>query len=149
MAETKYIIRVARTDLNGKAPLYQALQKIKGVSNMMANAVCAVTQLDKNMKAGDMNEEHVKKLDDFFENPTNYNLPEWMFNRRKDRETGEVKHLVGAKLDFTQEGDIKRLRMIRSYRGIRHQFKLPLRGQRTRSNFRKNKGKAMGVKRKK
>ena len=51
-------------------------------------------------------------------------------------------------LDIKKEFDIKRLREIKSYRGIRHSAKLPSRGQRTRSHFRK-KGIAMGVKRKK
>jgi small subunit ribosomal protein S13 len=43
--------------------------------------------------------------------------------------------------------DIKRLREIKSYRGIRHALKQPSRGQRTRSHFRSKK-KAMGVKKK-
>jgi small subunit ribosomal protein S13 len=47
-----------------------------------------------------------------------------------------------------KEFDIKRLRKIKSYRGIRHASKLPVRGQRTRANFRR-KGHAVGVKRKK
>ena len=41
----------------------------------------------------------------------------------------------------------KFMKKIKSYRGIRHMFGLPVRGQRTRSNFRPNKGKVQGVKR--
>ena len=51
-------------------------------------------------------------------------------------------------MSFTQDNDIKMLKKIKSYKGIRHSLGLPVRGQRTRSNFRKNKGKVMGVKRK-
>jgi small subunit ribosomal protein S13 len=40
------------------------------------------------------------------------------------------------------------MKRIRSYKGVRHSLGLPVRGQRTRSNFRKNKGKVLGVKRK-
>ena len=43
----------------------------------------------------------------------------------------------------------KRLQMIKSYKGMRHAAGLPVRGQRTKSNFRKNKGKgSLGVKKK-
>jgi len=42
---------------------------------------------------------------------------------------------------------ISRLEKIKCYRGIRHMQGAPVRGQRTRSNFRKNKGKVTSVKR--
>jgi len=42
-------------------------------------------------------------------------------------------------------GDIERLKAIRSYRGIRHIVNLPVRGQRTRSNARTNRGKKKTV----
>jgi len=41
------------------------------------------------------------------------------------------------------EFDIKRLKKIKSYRGLRHVLGQPVRGQRTRGHFRKNK--AVGV----
>ena len=50
---------------------------------------------------------------------------------------------------FAQENDVKRLKRIRSYVGVRHGQGLPVRGQRTKSNFRRNKGKGpLGVKKK-
>ncbi|MBU4308527.1 MAG: 30S ribosomal protein S13 [Nanoarchaeota archaeon] len=78
----------------------------------------------------------------------NPKLPEFLFNRLKDFETGENKYLVGSDLELKKEFDIKRLKKIKSYRGIRHAAGLPLRGQRTRSNFRKNRKKAGGIKKK-
>ena len=53
-------------------------------------------------------------------------------------------------LSFAEENDIKMMKKIRSYRGVRHGMGLPVRGQRTKSNFRKNKGKvSLGVIKKK
>ena len=75
-------------------------------------------------------------------------IPAWLFNRRKDAETGKDKHLLAADLTFQKDNDIKLLQKMKSYRGSRHQAKRPARGQRTRSNFRKNKGKVTGVKKK-
>jgi small subunit ribosomal protein S13 len=43
------------------------------------------------------------------------------------------------------QGNIKRLREIGSYRGIRHTRNLPVRGQRTKSNARTKRGKRMTI----
>ena len=48
---------------------------------------------------------------------------------------------------LTKKKKQQRLKEIKSYRGLRHSLKLPVRGQRTRSHFR-TKGNAMGVKKK-
>jgi len=58
-------------------------------------------------------------------------------------------HLVTSELDFAKSNDIRLLKKIKAYRGVRHMYGLPVRGQRTRSNFRRNKGKPMGVMRNK
>ena len=68
-----------------------------------------------------------------------------MKNRQKDLETGESKHLVSTDLDMRKDFDIRRLKKIRSYKGVRHTAGLPVRGQRTRSHFR-TKGQVKRVK---
>ena len=55
--------------------------------------------------------------------------------------------MLSGDLDYTKDMDIKRMKMIKVYKGMRYAFGLPVRGQRTKSNFRKNKGKVQGVKR--
>jgi small subunit ribosomal protein S13 len=148
--ELKHLVRVARTDLEGTKPLAQALLKIRGVGVQFANMICVLTKLDKSMKAGALTDEHVKLLDTFISNPAAHGAPSWMMNRRRDYETNTDKHLTLADITFVQENDVKRLRKMKSYKGMRHAAKLPVRGQRTRSNFRKNKGKVhLGVQRKK
>ena len=145
--ELKGLVRIANTDLNGQDRLGFALTKIKGVSFMFANMTCALTKLERSLQVGYLTDEQLKKLNDFFKNPQQFDAPAWMLNRRKDLETGENKHLIAGELDFVKDNDLKLMKMIRSYRGVRHTLGLPVRGQRTRSNFRKNKGKVMGVKR--
>lgn len=135
MSEFKELVRVSNADLNGKKPVYQALRKIKGVSFMMANAICISTNIEKNKKAGDLSNEEVIKIESLIKDPKN--IPSWLLNRRKDYDSGEDKHLVMTNLNFTKEFDVKRLQKVKSYRGLRHAWKLPVRGQRTRSNFRK------------
>ena len=100
--------------------------------------------VDKNKKIGSLTDDEIKKISDFIKNPK---VPEYIINRRSDFATGEDKHLSGSDLELQKEFDIKRLKKIKSYRGFRHMAGLPLRGQRTKSNFRPNKKKA-GIKKK-
>jgi small subunit ribosomal protein S13 len=148
-SEKKYeerVVRILSEDIEGGMKIYPGLKKIKGVSWGLANAVCEVLKIDKNRKVGSLTSDEVKKISDFIKNPK---VPEFITNRRHDFKTGEDKHLSGTDLELQTEFDIKRLKKIRSYRGIRHSAGLPTRGQRTRSNFRKNRRKGTGIKTKK
>lgn len=142
----KQIIRIINADIIGTRPLYHALRKIKGVNYTFSNAICSITGLDKEKKVGSLTPEEVKKIEDIVNNPSKHNIPSWLFNRRKDFDTGEDKHIITAELTLKKEFDIKRLKKIKAYRGMRHSFGLPVRGQRTKAHFRH--GKAIGVKKK-
>jgi small subunit ribosomal protein S13 len=48
-----------------------------------------------------------------------------------------------------KEFDIKRLKKIKAYRGVRHSAHLPVRGQRTKANFRKNRKPSVAAAKKK
>ena len=139
------IIRILSEDIEGRMTLYSGLAKIKGISWSFSNAICKKLKMDKRRKIGSLKDEEIKVIIDFIKNP---DVPEHILNRRKDFDTGENKHLTGTDLDLRKEFDIKRLKKIKSYRGIRHSAGLPLRGQRTRSNFRKNRAKGSGIKKK-
>ncbi len=148
MAENiKQLVRILNVDIDGSKRVYYGLRKIKGVSYSLSGAVCNSLGIDRDRKVGSLNEEELKKIGDVIKNPKNYNIPEWMLNRRKDFDSGDDLHLVSSDLMLRKEFDIKRLKRIKSYRGMRHQAGLPVRGQRTRSHFRK--GKTVGVSKKK
>lgn len=150
MADEKirHIVRIANSDLKGEKPVVIGLTKIKGIGFMFSNVVCKIAQVDLRKKVGFLNENEIQKLNDVITNPTKYKIPVWLYNRRRDYDTGVDKHIISSDLEYTQENDVRRLQKIKSYRGLRHAAGLPMRGQRTRSNFRRNKGKAVGVKRK-
>jgi len=139
------IVRILSKDIEGKMKVYPGLAKIKGVSWAISNAACKKLNIDKNRKIGALTEEEIKKVSEFLKKP---NLPIFIFNRRKDFETGDNRHLVGTDLELQKDLDIKRLKKIKSYKGVRHVAGLPVRGQRTRSHFRKNKKKGSGIKKK-
>ena len=68
-----------------------------------------------------------------------------------DAEIGRIQEAINADLVVEGElqrivsGNIKRLRDIKSYRGLRHSANLPVRGQRTKTNARTKRGKKVTV----
>ena len=140
------IVRILSTDIEGKTKLYPGLTKIKGVSWSISNIVCRNLKLDKKKRIADLTPQEISKISEEIKSPK---APAFLLNRRKDFSTGEDRHLVVTDLELSKEFDIKRLRKIKSYKGIRHANKQPLRGQRTKSHFRTKKRAAGGVKKKK
>lgn len=140
------MMRILSTDIEGKMNIYAGLSKVKGISWALANATCKILKIDKKRKIGSLTEEEIKKIADFVKNPK---IPTYLLNRRKDFETGKDGHLIGSDLDLKKDFDIKRLKKIKNYRGLRHVSGLPTRGQRTRGHFRPNKMKGAGIKKKK
>ncbi|MDO8740676.1 MAG: 30S ribosomal protein S13 [Candidatus Woesearchaeota archaeon] len=143
--EFRYLVRIMQTDLDGNKAIAMAIRKIRGVNFMLSNAICRMANVEKTKKAGDLSDEDVLKLETVIRDPLKFKIPVWMLNRRKDYETGSDMHLFAADLDFAKGNDIKILKKIKSRRGIRHTAGLPLRGQRTKSNFRRTKSKGKGT----
>lgn len=147
MTEFRHIVRVAGTDLRGDLQIQLALTGLKGVGNMFARSIAIQIGKSPFEKMGDVTDEDVAKMEKILESPQENNIPVWMLNRRKDMETGQDIHVYGSNLAMSLREDVNKLRKIRAYRGIRHESGLPVRGQRTKSSFRK--GATLGVRRKK
>jgi len=135
------IVRIISMDIDGNKTIYNGLRKIKGVSFMFSNAICKSLKLDSDRKIGSLSEEEVKRIEGLVKNPEG--LPKWLLNRRKDYDSGEDLHLAMSDLKLAKEFNIKRLKELKSYRGMRHAWRLPVRGQRTRGHFRR--GTTVGV----
>ena len=139
------IIRLGETNLDGNRKLKSAILGVKGVSFSLSKAISQISGLGEK-KVGDLSEEQLKKIEDMINHPEKYQIPSWLYNRRKDPETGGDRHLSVSQLELIKKLDIGREKKIRSYRGTRHIQELPVRGQRTRGSFRK--GSVVGVSRK-
>ena len=146
--ELRLIVRIMNKDLDGNLPIYRALMKIKGLGHRMSRIIAY--EFEKNCKIpydqalGSIPEEMDEKLEEIVSNPEKFNIPSWLYNRRKDYETGKNMHQVMVDLDFSIRKDIERMKKIKAYKGVRHMYGLPVRGQRTRSSFRKR-GATVGV----
>ncbi len=147
-SEFKYLVRIAGTDINGNKKVPVGLALIKGIGVRTGEIACRLAKVNPDERLGNLSDEEIEKLDKIItEFQKQKNLPAWLFNRRKDYETGKDLHIIGSDLMMALREDFNRLRKIRSYRGIRHELGLPVRGQRTRTSFRR--GKTVGVRRKK
>jgi small subunit ribosomal protein S13 len=141
-----YIVRIVNTDVNGENNIVQGLTQIKGIGRHMATFVADTAGVDRKLKFGNLPEPEIEKLKEILENIDEY-APPWMLNYRKDAYTGEDMHLISTDVTSRLRDDINMMKMIRSYRGIRHEYSLKVRGQRTSSNGRK--GLALGVSKRK
>ena len=137
------LVRIMSNDIEGKMMVYPGLTKIKGVSWSLSNATCKILKIDKKKRIGVLTKEEIDKISEFLKTPK---VPSYLVNRRKDFDSGEDKHLIGSSLELQKEFDIKRLKKIKSYRGIRHTVGQPVRGQRTKSHFRANRRRGSGIK---
>lgn len=142
---TDVLVRIFGQDMPGSKSIYVGLTRIKGISWAVANALCFQLKLVKHTRVKDLSKDTIAQLE---RGLRNLQLPTFLQNRRHDPDTGVNKHLLTNDLDIQREFDIKRLRKIKSYRGVRHAQGLPVRGQRTRSHFRKKKGVSVATKKK-
>jgi len=140
--DNEVIVRILGQDVLGSKNVFTGLTRIKGISWGISNLICTKLKLDKKTKISELNKEQIKNVELALKK---LDAPDYLKNRRKDIDTGDDNHLVGVDLEMRRDFDIKRLKQIKSYRGMRHSLKLPVRGQKTRSHFRKS-GIAVGVK---
>jgi small subunit ribosomal protein S13 len=119
--------RIAGIDLPRDKRVVIGLTYIYGIGRPTSEIVLRKASIDENTRVKDLTEEEVSKL----------------------RTILEDDHLIEGDLRREIAMNIKRLQDIGSYRGIRHRKRLPLRGQKTKTNARTVKGPKKTVSRKK
>ncbi len=144
--EFRHILRIIDKDVDGTLKAPYAVSKVKGISLSFANAILKKAGINPEKRAGFLTETEVDKIEEIIKEPTKFGLPNWLFNRRRDLETGKDAHLISADLVLRTKMDINQMKEIRSWRGYRHAYGLKVRGQRTKTTGRS--GKALGVKKK-
>ena len=140
------MLRIMGTDMQGTLKTVYALTKIKGVSMSLSSAILKMAGVNPDVRVGFLTETEINKIEEMIKDPTKYGLPTWLFNKRKNAETGKDIHLISADLLLRTKTDIDEAKAMRSWRGYRHAYGLKVRGQRTKTTGRA--GKALGVKKK-
>ena len=110
--------RIAGVNIPDDKRIEIALTYIYGIGQPRSNQVLAALKLDPNVRTKAMSETDINKLKDYIEK--NFTIE------------GELKH--------QKQMNIKRLKDIGCYRGVRHAKGLPVRGQKTKTNTRTVRG---------
>jgi small subunit ribosomal protein S13 len=142
----RYIVRILNTDIDGNRTVIMGLQNVKGVGARVAGVVAKRIDVPATEKIGNLSEAKTDEIEKIMLAYPDY-APIWAVNRQADFETGEDQHLFGVELELSLKDDVNRMKMIRCYKGVRHEQGQKVRGQRTRSNGRT--GLTMGVSRSK
>jgi small subunit ribosomal protein S13 len=143
----RHLVRIKSTDLEGHLPVSLGLSKISGVNRRLAQTIVKTLKISFSERIGSLTDATIKEIENIISDPIAAGIPDWMVNRRKDRQTGENLHITEAQLILQNKQDIERYIRMRSKRGIRHQFKLKVRGQKTRTHGKR--GATVGVSKKK
>jgi small subunit ribosomal protein S13 len=111
-------VRIAGVNIPNEKRIEIALTYIYGIGKTRSNKILETASVDKNIRVKDLKEADVNLL----------------------REIVEKKFTVEGDLRREVQSNIKRLREIGCYRGLRHTKHLPVRGQRTKTNSRTVRG---------
>ncbi|MFC4246318.1 30S ribosomal protein S13 [Natribaculum luteum] len=133
--DLRYFVRIGQTDLDGTKSVERSLSEMNGIGRRTARIIAEEAGVDRTATFGRLEDD---QIDDVVELVENYadEVPEWLTNRQRDFYTGETTHEIGNDLQLTRQHDINRMKMIDSYRGVRHKRGQKVRGQRTKSTGR-------------
>lgn len=131
----RYFVRIHQTDLDGTKTVERALTEMNGIGRRSARLIADSAGIGYTETLGALSDEVIESL---VEEVTSFgdDQPEWLANHQAPFYSGDTSHEIGNELDLTRDQDINRLKMIRSYRGIRHERGQKVRGQRTKSTGR-------------
>jgi len=110
--------RIAGIDLPKDKPIWVALQRIYGIGSSSSQNILTTTGIDPGIRVKDLSEEQVGQIRDVLD--------------KQYKVEGDLRREV--------QSNIKRLIEISSQRGTRHRMRLPVHGQRTRTNARTKRG---------
>jgi len=117
------VLRIAGINIPSNKKVYIGLTSIYGIGQETAKKICMTSGIDPYGRVSSLSEEQSIKL----------------------REVIDANYVVEGEKRKEVQLNIQRLKEIKSYRGSRHIRKLPVRGQRTHTNARTRKGKAVAI----
>ncbi|KDE59323.1 30S ribosomal protein S13 [Halostagnicola sp. A56] len=133
--DLQYFVRIGQTDLDGTKSVERSLSELNGVGRRTARIIAEEAEVDRTATFGRLDEDVIDEVVEVVENYAD-EVPDWLANRQHDFYTGETTHEIGNELQLTRQQDINRMKMIDSYKGVRHKRGQKVRGQRTKSTGR-------------
>ncbi|WP_435194082.1 30S ribosomal protein S13 [Natronomonas sp. EA1] len=133
--DIRYFVRIGQTDLDGTKSLERSLTEMNGIGRRTARIIAEKAGIDRRAVFGKLDEDEIDSIVELVEQYAD-EVPEWLTNHQRAFYTGETTHETGNDLNMTRRRDINRMKMIDSYKGVRHQRGQKVRGQRTKSTGR-------------
>src|SRR6056297_465562 len=133
--DIRYFVRIGQTDLDGTKSVERALTDMNGIGHRAARIISEKAGIDRRSVFGKLEEDEIDSIVELVEGFAD-EVPDWMTNHQSDYFSGETTHETGNDLGLTRRQDINRMKMIDSYRGVRHKRGQKVRGQRTKSTGR-------------
>ena len=133
--ELRYFVRIGQTDLDGTKSVERSLTDLNGIGRRTARIISEKADIDRTATFGALDDDAIERVVDLVEG-FETEVPGWMTNHRNDFFDGETTHKTGNDLEITRRQDINRMKMIDSYKGMRHKRGQKVRGQRTQSTGR-------------
>ena|SRR3990167_4637890 len=115
--------RISGVVIPDKKQVHVALTYIYGIGSMSSKKILEKVKIEPTVRAKDLTDAEISKIQDEINNTL----------------------IVEGELQRVVSSNIKRLKDVNAYRGIRHKVGLPVRGQRTRTNARTKRGKKVAV----
>ncbi len=115
--------RIAGVNIPAEKQVHVALTYIYGIGPVASTAILQTAKVEPTVRVKNLTEAELSRL----------------------AEVINADYVVEGELQRIVTGNIKRLKDINSYRGMRHKLNLPTRGQRTRTNARTRRGKKVTV----
>ena len=115
--------RISGVNVPTNKRVHIALTYIYGIGEKIARDICSSADVDISKRINELTDDQLNKI----------------------RELIDKDHTVEGDLRRKISMDIKRLNDLGCYKGLRHRKKLPVRGQRTHTNARTRKGKAVAI----
>jgi SSU ribosomal protein S13P len=133
--DLRYFVRIGQTDLDGTVSVERALTEMDGIGHRTARIIADKADVSRHDTLGRLEDDTIDEIVALVEGYDG-EVPDWLTNRPNDYYSGEADHITGNDLTLTRQQDINRMKMIESYRGIRHRRGQKVRGQRTKSTGR-------------
>ena len=133
--DIRYFVRIGQTDLDGTKSVERSLTELDGIGRRAARIIADKANIERTATFGALEDEEIETVTDLVEGFAE-EVPDWLANHQNDFFDGETTHEIGTDLGLTRRQDINRMKMINSYKGIRHKRGQKVRGQRTKSTGR-------------
>jgi len=135
----RHIIRIANRDVPGYMSIADGVTLIYGIGKRTSKAIESIFFKDTGKiikRVGNLSDEDVLKIEEIIQT-LDKRVPAWLLNRSKERDGNQAQYIM-ADLKLVERKELQRLGKIKSYRGLRLQWGLKVRGQKTKSTGRRH-----------